>query len=153
MKTQSRAFRTSDRQKVHLPMNLNTQQEWLIGKSVNVLEWPNHSLSLNPIKYFWRNLNMCVCSIQPDRAWEVKRGGEEWQIIAKCWWAKLVASNKKDLRLSRYLVKLYLVKDMNTYAMYLFEFFCLYIHLQSSDNSVFALSIWCIERRLMWGKK
>ncbi len=28
-------------------------------------------------------------------AWEVKRWGEEWQIIAKCWWAKLVASNKK----------------------------------------------------------
>ncbi len=37
--------------------------------------------------------------IQPDRAWEVKRWGEEWQIIAKCWWAKLAASNKKDLRL------------------------------------------------------
>ncbi len=37
--------------------------------------------------------------IQPDRAWEVKRWGEEWQIIAKCWWEKLVASNKKDLSL------------------------------------------------------
>ncbi len=79
-------------------MNLNTQQECLIDNAVNVLEWPSHSLSLNPVKYFWRNLKMCVCPIQPDRAWEVKRWGEEWQIIAK-WWSKLVASNKKDLRL------------------------------------------------------
>ncbi len=84
----------------------------------------------------WDQLNIsgetwtCAsASIQPERAWEVKRWGEEWQIIAKCWWAKLVASNKKDLRLSRYLVKLYLVKDMNTYAMYLFVFlFFLYIY-------------------------
>ncbi len=29
----------------------------------------------------WRNLKMCIYPIQPDRAWEVKRGGEEWQII------------------------------------------------------------------------
>ncbi len=33
-------------------MDLNTQQEWLIHNSVNVFEWPSHSLSLNPIKYF-----------------------------------------------------------------------------------------------------
>ncbi len=33
--------------------------------------------------------------IQPDRAWEVKSWGDKWQIIAKYWWAKLVASNKK----------------------------------------------------------
>uniref|UniRef100_A0A672MD48 Si:dkey-5i3.5 n=1 Tax=Sinocyclocheilus grahami TaxID=75366 RepID=A0A672MD48_SINGR len=31
------------------------------NNSVNVLEWPRQSLSLNPIKYFWRNLKMCVC--------------------------------------------------------------------------------------------
>ncbi len=42
-------------------MDLNTQQEWLIDNSVNVLEWPSQSLSLNPIKYIWKNLKMCVC--------------------------------------------------------------------------------------------
>ncbi len=78
-------------------MNLNTQHEWLKGNSVNVLEWPSHSLGLNPVKYFWRNLKMCICPIQPDRAWEVKRWGEEWQLIAKFWWEKLVTSNKKRL--------------------------------------------------------
>ncbi len=62
--TQSRAFRTSDWTEgsaSNRTMDLNTQQEWLIHNSVDVLEWPNHSLSLNPIKYFWRNLKMCVC--------------------------------------------------------------------------------------------
>uniref|UniRef100_A0A9J8AJQ7 Tc1-like transposase DDE domain-containing protein n=1 Tax=Cyprinus carpio carpio TaxID=630221 RepID=A0A9J8AJQ7_CYPCA len=36
--------------------------------SVNVLEWPSQSLGLNSVKYFWRNLKMCICPIQPDRA-------------------------------------------------------------------------------------
>ncbi len=51
-------------------MDVNTQKKWLKDNSVNVLEWPSQSLSLNPIKYFWRNLKMCVCL-------EVKRRGEE----------------------------------------------------------------------------
>ncbi len=44
----------------------------------------------------------------------------------------------------------YWVKGMNTYAMY-FSFLFL-INLQSCENSVFALSIWCMECRLMWKK-
>ncbi len=63
MKTQSRAFRTSDWAE-GLPSNrtvtLSTQQEWLIDNSVNVLEWPSHTLGLNPIKYFWRNTEVRV---------------------------------------------------------------------------------------------
>ncbi len=82
------SIQTSDR--ANRTMTLSTQQEWLIDNSVNVLEWPSHSLGLNPIKYFWRNLKMCICPIQLDRVWEVKRQEEEWQIIAKWWW-----SNKK----------------------------------------------------------
>ncbi len=39
-------------------------------------------------------------------------------------------------------------KYMNTYAMYLFNSF--FINEQSCDNSVFALSLWCMECRLMW---
>ncbi len=102
-------------------MDLNTQQEWLIHNAVNVLEWPSH-MGLNPIKYFWRNLKMCVCPIQPERAWEVKRWGEQWRIIAKWWWAKLVAWNKKKTWGCKGTSAKYLVKGMNTYAI-LFEFF------------------------------
>ncbi len=61
-------------------------------------------------------------NVQPDRAWEVKRWGEEWQITDKCWWAKLVASTKKTWGCKGASAK-YLVKGMNTYAMYLFQFF------------------------------
>ncbi len=60
-------------------MDLNTQQEWLIDNSVNVLEWPSQSLSLNPIKYFWRNLKMCVC---PHPTWQSLRGEEVRRRIA-----------------------------------------------------------------------
>ncbi len=61
------------------------------------LSGPKTAWAWFPIKYFWRNLNMSVTPIQPDRAWEVKRGGEEWQIIAKCRCAKLVSSYPKRL--------------------------------------------------------
>ncbi len=42
------------------------------------------------------------------------------------------------------------VKGMNTYAMYLCIYF--FINSWSCDNSVFALSLWCTECRLMWKK-
>ncbi len=58
-------------------VTLNTQQVWLIHNSVNVFEWPSQSqsqsLSLNLIKYFWRNLKMCVC---PHPTWQSLRGEE-----------------------------------------------------------------------------
>ncbi len=82
MKTQSRAFRTSD---------------WAGGLAIQQDNDPKHTArvaytqlceclwvaqpepepELEPIKYFWRNLKMCVCPIHPDRAWELKRWGEE----------------------------------------------------------------------------
>ncbi len=56
-------------------MTLSTQQEWIIDNSVNVFEWPSQSLGLKPIKYFWRNLKMCICPIQPDKS--LQKWGEE----------------------------------------------------------------------------
>ncbi len=91
--------------------------------SVNVLEWPSQSLSLNPIKYFWRNLKMCIC---PHPTWQSLRGEEMRRRIAdncqmlmnkacrikqKKTWGCKGASDK------------YWVKGLNTYAMYLFLFF------------------------------
>ncbi len=81
-------------------MNLNTQQEWLKGNSVNVLEWPSHSLRLYPIKYFWRNLKMCIC---PHPAWQSLRGEQVRRRMAdNCQMLMRKACHvkqKKDLRL------------------------------------------------------
>ncbi len=99
-------------------MTQSTQQEWLIDNFVNVLEWPSHSLSLPPIKCFWRNLKMCVC---PHPTWQSLRGEEvrrkiadncqmlmskAWRIIPKNTWGCKATSAK------------YWIKGMNTYAMY-----------------------------------
>ena len=37
-----------------------TMQECLQDKSLNVLEWPNQSPDLNPIKCLWRDLKIAV---------------------------------------------------------------------------------------------
>ncbi len=100
IKTQSRAFRTShwtEGSPSNRTMTLSTQQEWLIDNSVNVLEWPSHSLGLNASNISGETWKCASAPIQPDRAWEVKRWGEEWQIIVKFWCAKLVVSYPKRL--------------------------------------------------------
>ncbi len=62
--------------------------------------------------------------------------------------SKACRIKQKRLETVKVLQLKYLV--MNTSAMYLFYLFL--IHLRSCDNSVFALSIWCMECRLMWKK-
>ncbi len=78
VKTQSRAFRTSDWVEGLLSnrtMTLSKQQEWLYTTLWMSLSGPasSHCLDLNPIKYFWRNLKMCVC---PHPTWKSLRGEE-----------------------------------------------------------------------------
>ncbi len=78
-------------------MDLNTQQEWLIDNSVNVLEWPSHSLGLNPVKFFWRNLKMCV---SPHPTWQSLRGEEVRRRIAyNCQMLMSKACRNKQKRL------------------------------------------------------
>ncbi len=151
MKTQSSAFRTSDWAEgspSNRTMDLNTQQEWLKGNSVNVLEWPGHSLGLNPVKYFWRNLKMCIC---PHPTWQSLGRQEMRRRMAdncKCWWEKLVTSNKQKI------LEAVKVLQLNIYLCNaLISVFLFLINLWICDNSVFALSIWCMECRLMWKKR
>ncbi len=74
------------------------KQEWLIDNSVNVLEWPSKQPGLECNEIFLEKPeNVHLPPIQPDRAWDVKRWGEEWQIIAKFWYANLVISYPKSL--------------------------------------------------------
>ncbi len=154
MKTQSRAFRTSDWAEglsSNRTVTLSTQQEWLIHNAVNVLEWPSHSLGMNAINISGETWKMCICSHPPDRACDVKRWGE-WQITAKFWYAKLVISYPKRLEAVKVLqlsTELRVYEDLYNV---LISVFLLLINLRSCDNSVFALSLWCTECRLMWKK-
>ncbi len=67
-----RAFRTSDWAEgspSNRTMTINTQQEWLIDNSVNVLVQAWTWMQSNIFGETWK----CVSApIQPDRAWEVK---------------------------------------------------------------------------------
>ncbi len=154
MKTQSRAFRTSDWAEgspSNRTMDLNTEQEWLIDNSVNVLEWPSNSLGLNPIKYFWRNLKMCIC---PHPTWQRLIGEKvRWRMADNCqWWcAKLVASYPKYTWGCKGASAKYWVKVLNTYAMYLFHF-CIFYKFTKLWQFCFALPLWWMECRLMWEK-
>ncbi len=57
---------------------------------------PQPGLEYNQI-FLEKPKEMCSAPILPDRAWDVKRWGEEWQIIAKFWYAKVVVSYPKRL--------------------------------------------------------
>ncbi len=149
MKTQSRAFRTSDWTEgspSNRTMTLSTQLDWLIDNSVNVLEWPSHSLSLNPIKYFWRNLKMCIC---PHPTWQSLRGEEmrrRMAEISKWWWSKFVASYPKRFEVvicAKGASTKYWAKAVNTYVHVIFFLLLLlfFLNLQRFQTNLFCVVI------------
>ena len=70
-------------------------QEWLWGKSLNVLEWPSQS----PIKHLWRGLKIAVQQRSPSNLTELERiCREEWEKLPKYRCAKLVESYPRSLK-------------------------------------------------------
>ena len=71
MKTCSRALRSSD-----LTSQLDTaktKQEWLLDKSLNLLEWLSQSPDMNLIKHLWRDLKISVQRNSPSNLTELER--------------------------------------------------------------------------------
>jgi hypothetical protein len=83
MKTHAKAIRTSDWAKGS-PSNrtraLSTQptQEWLREMSLNILDWPNLSPDLDPIKYLRRDLTIVVQRCSQSNLTELE-WGNEWE--------------------------------------------------------------------------
>ncbi len=107
-------------------------------------EWPGQSLRLNTIKYFWRNLKMCVC---PHPTWQ--RREEEGQIIAKCWRSKLVASNPKRIEAAigaKGASTKYWTKAVNTYIhahfLFIYKFAKISNKFLSHCHGVFFVEFW-----------
>ncbi len=61
-------------------MDLNTQQEWLIDNLWMSLSGPARARAWTQSNISGETWKCVSAPIQPDRAWEVKRWGEEWQI-------------------------------------------------------------------------
>uniref|UniRef100_A0AAZ3QJ57 Tc1-like transposase DDE domain-containing protein n=1 Tax=Oncorhynchus tshawytscha TaxID=74940 RepID=A0AAZ3QJ57_ONCTS len=75
-----------------------TTQEWLLDKSLNVLEWPTQRPDLNPIEHLWRDLKIAVQRRSPSNFTEIERiCREEWEKLPKYRCAKLVASYPRKL--------------------------------------------------------
>ena len=71
MKSCSSALRASDWGEGS-PSN-RTTQEWLLDKSLNVLEWPSQRPDLNPIEHLWRDLKIAVQRRSPSNLTELER--------------------------------------------------------------------------------
>ncbi len=118
-------------------------------------------LGLEPSQIFLEKPeNVCL----PHPTWQSLRGKEVRRrmadncqmMMSKAWWYANTNINMYDtypnifeaVKLLQLSTKLN--TKLNTYGMYLFQFF---IHVQSCDSSVFALSLWCMDWRWMWEKK
>ena len=97
-----------------------TKQEWLLDKSLNVLEWPSKSLDLKPIVRLWRDLKIDVQRRSPSNLTELEKiCREEWEKLPKYRCAKLVASYPRRLKAvitAKGVSTKYWVKGLNTYS-------------------------------------
>ena len=50
-----------------------TLKEWLLDKSLNVLEWPSQNLDLNPIEHLLRDLKIAVQRRSPSNLKELEK--------------------------------------------------------------------------------
>ncbi len=125
MKTQSRAFRTSDwaeGSSSNSAMTPSTQQEWLIDNSVNVFEWPSQSLGcLEPNQIILEKPeNVCL---PPSNLTELER----WRMADNCQMLmyKACCIVPKNTWGCKGASAKYWVKGLNTYTMY-FSFLYIY---------------------------
>jgi hypothetical protein len=78
---------------------VKTTQELLWDKSLNVLDWPNQSPDLNPIKHLWRHLKIAVQRRSPSNLTDLERICRvEWEKLPKYRCAELVASYPRRLK-------------------------------------------------------
>ena len=76
-----------------------TTQEWLLAKSLNILERPSQSPDLDPIEHLWRALKIAVQQHSPSNLAGLERiCREEWEKFPKYMCAKLVASYTRRLK-------------------------------------------------------
>jgi hypothetical protein len=102
-----------------------SDQEWLLDKSLNVLEWSSQSLDLNPIKYLWSYLNIALQQLSPSKLTEYERiCREEWEKLPKYSCASLVVSYLRRIE-AVFTVKgastKYWVNGLNTYLTVIFQ--------------------------------
>ncbi len=114
---------------------------------------------LNAPKY-WDSLNenpvQSIQNLRLGRRFTFQRDSDRkhtarvaYRQLCECPW---VAQPQPELEPNQIFLEKYWVKGMNTYAMY-FQFFIFNKFAKLSQICLFALSLCCMECKLMWGKK
>ncbi len=107
-----------------------------------------YSVGVNSIKYFWRDMKMWIC---PHPTWQSLRGEEMRRRMAdNC--QMLMSKACRIIPQNTWGCKGAWATELRVWIlMHVLNFY--FFNWPSCDNSVFALSLWCMECRLMWGKK
>ncbi len=139
IKTQSRPFRTSDWAegspfKAHSKSGLQTTLWMSLSGPATAWTWTQSNISGET----WKCASV---SIQPDRPWEVKRrriADNCQRLIRKACLIKQKKTWDCKGASEKYLINEYLCNVLISVFNFL-------INVGSCDNSVFTLSIWCME--------
>ncbi|CDQ73994.1 unnamed protein product [Oncorhynchus mykiss] len=124
-----------------------TTQEWLLNKSLNVLEWPSQSPDLNPIEHLWRDFKIAVQRCSPSKLTDLERiCREKWEKLPNYRCAKIVASYPRRLKAvitAKGASTKYWVKGLNTSVNVIRLFF--FIHLQKNKFVLCHYGVLCID--------